>query len=115
MSEAVVTARQQADGTTIVDVRGILDASTVDGMRTTLLGTLHNDRPRQMIVDLMFVTFMDATGIGLLVAGHESARELGTRLVLRNPSEFVHHQLRITGLTRLFGLAQGPTAPAWRV
>ncbi|HWS38453.1 MAG TPA: STAS domain-containing protein [Actinoplanes sp.] len=115
MSEAVMTARQQADGTTIVDVRGSLDASTVDGMRTTLLDTLHSDRPRQMIVDLMFVTFMDSMGIGLLVAGHESAREQGTRLVLRNPSEFVHRQLRITGLTRMFGLASATAATAWQV
>ncbi|SDS29111.1 STAS domain-containing protein [Actinoplanes derwentensis] len=104
MGEAVMTTRRQADGTTVVDVRGSLDVSTVGGLRTTFQDTLHTDRPRLMIVDLMFVTFMDSIGIALLVAGHESAREQGTRLVLRNPSEFVHRQLRITGLAALFGL-----------
>ncbi|MDR6316790.1 STAS domain-containing protein [Actinoplanes couchii] len=109
-----MTTRRRADGTTVVDVRGSLDASTVDGLRTALRDTLHADRPRLMIVDLMFVTFMDSIGIALLVAGHESAREQGTRLVLRNPSEFVHRQLRIVGLAALFGLPSDVNTHSYR-
>ena len=104
MSEAVMTTRRQADGAIVVDVRGSLDAATVNGMRSALLDALHRDRPLTMIVDLTFVTFMDSMGIGLLVAGHEAARDVGARFVLRNPSEFVHRQLGISGLTALFGL-----------
>ena len=104
MGEAVMTTRRQADGTIIVDVRGTLDAATVDALRSALLGTLTSDRPIVMIVDLTYVTFMDSMGIGALVAGHNAARETGTKFVLRNPSEFVHRQLRVTGLAEMFGL-----------
>jgi anti-sigma B factor antagonist len=31
--------------------------------------------------------------------------------VLRNPSEFVHRQLRITGLAEMFGLAPASPGP----
>ncbi|MBG0562342.1 STAS domain-containing protein [Actinoplanes sp. NEAU-A11] len=110
MGEAVMTTRQQADGTIVVEVRGSLDAATVDAMRAALLDTLHRDRPGLLIVDLTFVTFMDSMGIGTLVAGYEAARDIGARFVLRNPSEFVHRQLRITGLTELFGLPQGSSS-----
>ena len=48
--------------------------------------------------------------IGTLVAGYHAAREVGARFVLRNPSEFVHRQLRVTGLTELFGLTGAPSA-----
>ena len=111
VGEAVMTTRRQADGAIVVDVRGTLDAATVDALREALLATLHAERPTTMIVDLTFVTFMDSMGIGALVTGYNAARETGTRFVLRNPSEFVHRQLRVTGLTEMFGLPT--TATFW--
>ncbi|AGZ43257.1 STAS domain-containing protein [Actinoplanes friuliensis] len=110
MGEAVMTTRRQADGAIVVDVRGSLDAATVDALRSALLTTLHAEHPVTMIVDLTFVTFMDSMGVGALVSGYNAARETGTRFVLRNPSEFVHRQLRITGLADMFGLP--PTSPS---
>ena len=107
MGEAVMTTRRQADGAIVVDVRGSLDAATADGLRSVVLETLQRDRPRLMIVDLTFVTFMDSMGIGMLVAGYEAARDIGARFELRNPSEFVHRQLRVTGLSEMFGLGLG--------
>ena len=111
MGEAVLTTRRQADGAIVLEVRGTLDAATVDALRKSLLGTLHGQRPVTMIVDLTFVTFMDSVGVGALVTGYNAAREIGTRFVLRNPSEFVHRQLRITGLAEVFGLPPAPSAP----
>jgi anti-anti-sigma factor len=108
MGEAVMTTRRQADGAIVIDVRGTLDAATVDALRISLLTTLHAEHPVTMIVDLMFVTFMDSMGVGALVTGYNAARETGTRFVLRNPSDFVHRQLRVTGLADLFGLPASP-------
>ena len=45
MGEAVMTTRRQADGAIVVDVRGTLDAATVDALRGALVGTLHAERP----------------------------------------------------------------------
>ena len=111
MGEAVMTTRRQADGVLVVDVRGTLDAATVDALRQALLSTLQDQRPATMIVDLTFVTFMDSMGIGALVTGYSAAREMGSRFVLRNPSEFVHRQLRITGLAEMFGLPTSTESP----
>jgi anti-sigma B factor antagonist len=104
VGEAVMTTRRQADGAIVIDVRGSLDAATVDALREALLGTLQRERPLVLVVDLTFVVFMDSMGIGTLVGGYNAARETGTRFVLRNPSEFVHRQLRVTGLAEMFGL-----------
>ncbi|GAB1691528.1 hypothetical protein KRM28CT15_33310 [Krasilnikovia sp. M28-CT-15] len=110
MGEAVMTTRRQADGAIVVDVRGSVDAATVDALRATLISTLHGERPVSMIVDLTFVTFMDSMGVGALVSGANAAREVGARFTLRNPSEFVHRQLRVTGLAEMFGLPGTPWA-----
>ena len=106
-----MTTRRQADGAIVVDVRGSLDAATVGALRDTLLGTLQRERPMTLIVDLTYVTFMDSQGIGTLVTGSNAAREVGTRFVLRNPSEFVHRQLRVTGLAEMFGLSATSETP----
>ena len=99
-----MTTRRQADGAFVIEVRGSLDAATVDALRAVVLGTLQRERPVTLIVDLTFVVFMDSVGIGALVSGYNTAREMGTRFLLRNPSEFVHRQLRVTGLAEMFGL-----------
>jgi anti-anti-sigma factor len=104
VGEAVMTTRRQADGVIVVDLRGTLDAATVGALSEALVGALHAEHPVSMIVDLTFVTFVDSMGIGALVTGYNAARETGTRFVVRNPSEFVHRQLWVTGLTELFGL-----------
>jgi anti-sigma B factor antagonist len=116
MGEAIMTTRRRADGTIVVDVRGTLDAATVDALRGALLGTLSGHRPPTMIVDLTYVTFMDSMGVGALVAGYNRAREMGTVFQLRNPSDFVHRQLRVTGLADMFGLgpADSETEPSSR-
>jgi anti-sigma B factor antagonist len=111
MGEAAMTTRRQADGAIVVEVRGSLDAATVDALRATLLRVLQAERPVTMVVDLTFVTFMDSMGVGALVSGYNTARETGTRFVLRNPSEFVHRQLRITGLAEMFGLPSASARP----
>ena len=111
MGRAVMTTRRQADGAIVVEVRGTLDAATVDALREALVGTLHSERPVTMIVDLTFVTFMDSMGVGALVTGYHAARGTGTRFVLRNPSEFAHRQLRVTGLAGMFGLSSRSSAP----
>jgi anti-sigma B factor antagonist len=103
MVEAVLTTRRQADGSIVIDVRGTLDAATVGALRETLIGTLRRERPVTMIVDLTYVTFMDSHGIGTLVAGRAAARAVGTRFALRNPSEYVHRQLTVTGPAGMFG------------
>ena len=109
MGEAVLTTRRQADGAIVIDVRGTLDAATVDALRETLLRALQTERPISMIVDLTYVTFMDSLGVGALVTGYNTARAMGTTFVLRNPSDFVHRQLRVTGLAEMFGLPGSAT------
>jgi anti-sigma B factor antagonist len=111
MDGAVMTTRRQADGAIVVDVRGTLDAATVDDLRQALLSALYGDRPVALTVDLTFVTFMDSMGVGALVAGFNAARQIGCRFILRNPSEFVHRQLRITGLAEMFGLPATSSSP----
>jgi anti-anti-sigma factor len=105
MGDALVTSQRLDDGAAIIDVRGELDVTTVSAFRALLVDTITREKPARVVVDMLRVTFMDSTGIGALVVGYNTAREIGAEFVVANPSPFVRRQLHITGLTDVFGLA----------
>lgn len=49
------------------------------------------------MVDLLYVTFIDSTGLGALVAGYRVARGVGVPFTIRQPSPFLETQLREVG------------------
>jgi anti-sigma B factor antagonist len=63
--ELSVTVRRER-GVVIADVTGDIDVSTVGGLRERLLGLADGGEP--LIVDLNRVSFIDSTGLGVLVA-----------------------------------------------
>jgi|tagenome__1003787_1003787.scaffolds.fasta_scaffold19921623_2 anti-sigma B factor antagonist len=110
MGDALVTSKRLSDGAAIIDVRGELDVTTVAGFKALLVDTIERERPKRVVVDMLHVTFMDSTGIGALVVGYNAAHEVGAVFEVHNPSQFVHRQLHITGLTDVFGLPPIGTA-----
>ncbi len=52
---------------------------------------------------MRLVTFIDSVGISAMVAGFQTAEVSGVKLIVTEPSRFVHRQLWVTGLLGLFG------------
>jgi hypothetical protein len=64
-----------------------------------VLDTTTRLRPIRVVVDLLYLTFTDSTGIGALVAGRNAACAVGVGFTMRHPSSFVAAaQLRQAGL-----------------
>jgi anti-sigma B factor antagonist len=90
-------------GWTVVEVRGELDLSTADALRSALDGAFETDPPR-VAVDLTHVTFMDSSSLGVLVAALERARELGGELRLVGVQGSPAKVIALTGLDSAFTL-----------
>lgn len=95
-----VTA-EDVDGRTVAHVEGEVDVSSADRVREGLAQLLSDGRT-DLVVDLTGVTFMDSTGLGLLVGTLKRARRAGGGLVLVIDSERLLKVFRITGLTQVF-------------
>lgn len=102
-------SERKLDGRTVVALRGELDLSTAPGLRDRLLAIL-NERPGGLILDLSALTFMDSTGINVLLVTERRAVLLGGSLALAAPQKIVAKVLRITGLDNHFAIY--PTAEA---
>jgi anti-sigma B factor antagonist len=89
--------------TTRLAVRGEIDAANIGQLHDAVLATTTRDPSANIVLDFAGVTFIDSTGIGVLVACHKLAEVAGRTLRLENLSPFVRRQLFATGVLGLFG------------
>jgi anti-sigma B factor antagonist len=83
--------------THVVAPSGEIDALTAPQLGRRLLG-LVDDGKMDLVVDLSHVTFMDSTGIGVLLNALRRLASRQGRLVLVCPTERVMRPFEITGL-----------------
>lgn len=89
------------DGYAVVELHGELDISSASGLREQLFDILA-DQAASLILDLSGLSFIDSTGISVLVAAERRAHELGGSLSLVGPQKIVARVLHITSLDRHF-------------
>jgi anti-sigma B factor antagonist len=87
------------DTTHVVSVRGEIDAATAPRLGSRLFG-LADEGKTGVVVDLSEVTFMDSTGIGVLLNALNHFATRHAQMVLVCPSERVLRPLEITGVAR---------------
>lgn len=85
----------------VVQVAGEIDVYTAASLREKLADLIDADHT-DVIVDLTGVTFMDSTGLGVLVGALKKVRGYGGRLQLVIDQEKVIKVFRITALTQVF-------------
>ncbi|HSO95120.1 MAG TPA: STAS domain-containing protein [Acidimicrobiia bacterium] len=103
-SPATFAAREgEESGTWILAVTGEIDVATSPELRREL-HQLADREPTQLVLDLEGVSFIDSSGLGVLVGVLKRLREedRGDILVLEGLQEPVRKVFDITGLTELF-------------
>lgn len=87
----------------IVGVRGDIDIATAPDLRRRILAVLVLPL-RGLVLDLSYVSFMDSSGVGVLVEAHNAARELNTEFRLTSVPRHVRRVLEVTGVAESLGL-----------
>ena len=86
---------------TVVHLGGEIDVYTAPFVREKLDEEIHAGR-RDLVVDMSDVTFLDSTGLGVLVGRLKFARTRGGSLRLVARAERVLRVFAITGLDKVF-------------
>ena len=87
-----------------VALSGELDMAATLKLEPVVDGLLA-DGARSLVLDLAELTFIDSTGMALLVGVNERASAAGAELTLLRPAEHVGRVLEVTGLDGLLPLA----------
>jgi anti-anti-sigma factor len=88
---------QRRNDVAIVQPHGELDLATVETLRAALDGIENAGR---LVLDLRGLSFIDATGLRLLVALHRRARRDGFQLTLVAPAAPANRAIQLSGLDR---------------
>jgi anti-sigma B factor antagonist len=93
---------ERGDGQTILAVAGEFDASCVLRYERLLRDAVEQDPAPCLLLDLSKVTFIDSTGLALLLRTEAASRQDGFELqIMRSPAPAVRSAVEASGLERV--------------
>jgi anti-sigma B factor antagonist len=101
MAMDLVLGSRTENGWAVLEVQGEVDLYTSPQLRDAIL-RLTEEGENRIVIDLNNVSFMDSSGLGVLVAGLKRARERGGELALVFGEGSIQKVLGITGLDKVF-------------
>jgi anti-sigma B factor antagonist len=93
-------------GTVVIRIEGELDAFAAPDLKQQLFACLDSGFNR-LILEMSACTFVDSTGLGVLVAALKHAR--GRELALAGPNPEIRRILQVVGLDRVLPLYDSPS------
>jgi anti-anti-sigma factor len=88
------------DTTTVAPI-GDVSLETVEVLREVLRSAVATHEGGRIDVDMAAVTFLDSSGIGVLVAAQRAAAARGTQLMICNPGPIVRMVLAVSHLDKI--------------
>ena len=97
---------------TDIDANGVALRGEIDAHSAPLVADHFSTLPTgddDIVIDMAEVSFMDSSGLRVLLDLHQRAGDAGRRLVLRTPSQSVAKLLEVSGLSDHFTVEGEPT------
>ena len=90
---------------------GEIDIARVEYLQPRWFAQLDDHRPHCLVIDLSDVTFLDSSGISLILQMHKRQQRAGGAVVITNPPQFIRKLLELTGVDQVVEVrAQGVVA-----
>ena len=80
---------------------GEIDHHSAVSVRVDIDGLIFDLRPKKMVLDLSEISFMDSSGLGLIMGRYSLMKEFGGTLSLRSPTVAVMKILTLAGMERI--------------
>ena len=89
------------NGALEIKLVGEIDHHSAVSVRSDIDGLIFEHRPKKVVLDLSSISFMDSSGLGLIMGRYALIKDLGGTLSLRSPSEAVMKILSLAGMERM--------------
>lgn len=87
--------------TVFAHLDGEIDHHTAKGIREKIDFEIENNSPELLVLDFTDVTFMDSSGIGLIMGRYKQMKGIGGKVKIINPSPNTYRVLKLAGMDRL--------------
>ena len=95
-------SEREQNGVVILEPKGKIMGGPDAGVVRERLHQLVDEGKKKVVVDLSGVSWMNSSGLGILIGGLTTMRNNDGDLKLANTTEKVHNQLMVTKLISIF-------------
>ncbi|MCR4861571.1 MAG: STAS domain-containing protein [Ruminococcus sp.] len=88
-------------GAAVAVLSGEIDHHNAKSVREELDRYIIAAQPRSLAIDMGRITFMDSSGIGLIMGRSKLMKECGGILEVRNPQPYIRRVLKLSGIERI--------------
>lgn len=92
---------KSADGIAVASLYGEIDHHNAKEIRQELDSFILSNQPKELSIDFKDISFMDSSGIGLIIGRHKLITECGGKLIVKNPQLYIKRVLKLSGIERL--------------
>lgn len=91
------------NGVTVVRLSGkLIGGPDLVELKTAFQNVVNQERHKKVLLDLGGVSWMDSSGLGVIVSGHTSIRRAGGEMKILNATKKIHELFIITKLITVF-------------
>ncbi len=90
-----------SSGVCVAKIKGDLDHHTAKLIRGEIDREIISSRPHRLIIDFSGVTFMDSSGIGLIMGRYKLMQDYDGEVIIASPPNYIRKVLRIAGVDKL--------------
>ncbi|MGI5849823.1 MAG: STAS domain-containing protein [Christensenellales bacterium] len=100
MKYMYIQVRQQSDHITAY-LSGELDHHTADQVKAELDGIIKKFKNTNLVLDLKNLSFMDSSGLGVLLGRYKKLKGYGNSLYIKNANRQVEKVFNVSGIYRI--------------
>lgn len=89
------------ENTVIAHLSGEIDHHIAGELRSDIDLAIDRHRPQKLVLDFDGVTFMDSSGIGLVMGRYKAVKNFGGHVIVENTGNQIKKVMRLAGLDRL--------------
>lgn len=90
-----------SDDSLLISIEGEIDHHTAKFIREEIDKAIYFYRPQSAVMDLAAITFMDSSGLGLILGRYTQIMQLGGKFILKDPTPEITKILVLAGVDRL--------------
>lgn len=90
-----------ADGNLVVKLDGEIDHHSAGEIRDDLDRMIAEGKPKNLILELSEIDFMDSSGLGLVLGRYRRLCEIGSKMYIKNPGVRTERILAMAGVDKL--------------
>ena len=95
---------KKENGASVAFLSGEIDHHCAKDLRTQLDRHIIGSRPSKLIIDLNNITFMDSSGIGLIMGRSKLMKACGGEVVVNSPQPYIKRVLKLAGIDRIVSI-----------